>query len=157
MRNESKRLSVLSYHRKSFTLLELTIVIVVIGILALIGIVQYVKICERARGAEARMILKRLGETAYEIYSATGHTDGDYNIGQEPGQYPATCKPTHYFRYSAMAAMCAGASCPNPIVIFNAERCDKDGKSPQGVAGNYLRLTITVKTGKEIWASSGGY
>lgn len=43
--------------KKGFTLLELIIVIIIIGILATLGLTQYARMVERGRGAEARQLL----------------------------------------------------------------------------------------------------
>ncbi len=43
--------------KRGFTLLELIIVIVVIGLLASIGVTEYFKVVERSRGSEAKSVL----------------------------------------------------------------------------------------------------
>ncbi|MDD5130223.1 MAG: prepilin-type N-terminal cleavage/methylation domain-containing protein, partial [Candidatus Omnitrophica bacterium] len=43
--------------KKGFTLVELIIVVIIVGILASIGLTQYNKVVEKSRAAEARMIL----------------------------------------------------------------------------------------------------
>lgn len=54
---------------RAFTLLELLIVIIIIGILASIAIPQYRKAVERAWGAEAYSGLKRIEEAEQIFYS----------------------------------------------------------------------------------------
>ena len=45
---------------RGFTLLELMIVIIIVGVLATLGVMQYQAAIEKSRGAEARQILGQL-------------------------------------------------------------------------------------------------
>jgi len=137
--------------RKGFTLLELIVVIIIIGILATLGFTQYSRMIEKARGAEARAILGDIRKLAIARVMEIGVanvgtiTDANLNIGATLGQDipgPAACLATHYFRYSATKA--------NPMVI-TATRCVAGGKNPQGVAGNTLSLTYNFTTGLDTW------
>ena len=56
-----------------FTLVELIIVVIVIGILAAVGMPQYSKAIERARGAEASAGLQNI-QQAEKIYFANNET-----------------------------------------------------------------------------------
>jgi len=60
----------------AFSLLELTIVIVIIGILASIGLVQYSKIVEKARSAEAYFMLAQIvtAEKRYYLENDNSYT-----------------------------------------------------------------------------------
>ncbi|MBL7151162.1 MAG: prepilin-type N-terminal cleavage/methylation domain-containing protein [Candidatus Omnitrophica bacterium] len=55
--------------RKGFTLLELLIVIIIIGLLASIGIVQYGRAVANAKNAEAKMTLGEMRKAAMGYYS----------------------------------------------------------------------------------------
>ena len=61
---------------KAFTLMELIIVVIVIGILASIGIPQYFRVSERGRAAEAVAILGSLRSAQLRYASQFGTTTG---------------------------------------------------------------------------------
>ena len=72
--------------RKGFTLLELLIVVIIIGILATFAIPQYLKAVERAKGSKARhnMSLISEAEKMYradnDTYLAAGDTPGTTDL-----------------------------------------------------------------------------
>ncbi len=147
--------------KKGFTLLELIVVIVILGVLATLGFTQYGRMVERARGAEARIILGDMRKLVYAYKlqngTVTGLTDSDVNVGSDTDQipgdagYPYNCRSSHYFWYRAIDP---GAS---SWVNIYAYRCTVGGKPPQGSAANYLRLNFNVNSGDDIWKGDGGY
>ena len=69
---------------KAFTLLELTVVLVIIGILAAIGLPSYAKVIERSRAAEGTSILGALRAAQLRYYDefdayANG-AEGDFSM-----------------------------------------------------------------------------
>lgn len=125
---------------KGFTLLELIIVIIIIGILGSMGFVQYTRVVERGRTAEAKVILGqlRLHEEGYRQEFATyTATLGNLSI-----DIPGSCTSSHYFQYSASVT---GAG--------TALRCTANGKSPN--ASSAYAITINFTTG--AWGGSAGY
>ncbi len=110
--------------RKGFTLLELIIVIIIIGVLATLGFTQYTKVMEKGRAAESRVILGtlRTGERAYYLeYGAFTAVVADLGV-----EAPIICATNHYFSYACDAAgMCtatrciAGGKTPNAAVVYN--------------------------------------
>ncbi|MDD4894221.1 MAG: prepilin-type N-terminal cleavage/methylation domain-containing protein, partial [Candidatus Omnitrophica bacterium] len=80
-----------------FTLLELIIVIIIIGILAVLGLTQYNLVTETGRAAEARAILgaARKAELSYYLNKGAYTTSfADLDIAA-----PTSCTNTHYFKY----------------------------------------------------------
>jgi prepilin-type N-terminal cleavage/methylation domain-containing protein len=122
--------------KRSFTLLELIVVIIIIGVLATLGFIQYSRVVEKGRRAEAATNLGALRSMAYVWHQEGGH----------PSQYPATAdlqallglpsscsQTTHYFAYSMNSGNGTGT----------ATRCTSGGKPPVSSEGAYsLSLTI---------------
>ncbi len=137
-----------------FTLLELVVVIVILGVLATLGFTQYGRMVERARGAEARAIIGDIRKLAYAYRlqngTITGIADNDINIGTAQDQIPYTCRSSHYFWYDL-------GTVSDPTINIYAIRCTSGGKGPQGTAANALRLTTNLTTGQDTWYSDGGY
>ena len=66
---------ILLMKKKGFTLIELLIVVIIIGILAAIGIPQYAKSLEKARGAEAKEGIAQIYRAEIEY---AGNRYGNY-------------------------------------------------------------------------------
>jgi len=126
--------------RKGFTLLELIVVIIIIGILGSLGFVQYTRVVEKGRGAEAKVLLGqvRSAQEAYRLevgsYTAT--------LGNLAVDVPTTCTATHYFAYSSSTT------------LGTATRCSANGKNPQGSSTPYV---ITLNYASGAWGGSAGY
>ncbi|MCM8781377.1 MAG: type IV pilin-like G/H family protein [Candidatus Omnitrophica bacterium] len=116
-----------------FTLMEILIVIVVIGILTSITFVQYSKAIEKSRSIEAKLTLARirLAQRSYFIQNGR-YTDvwSDLDI-----ELPAAdnCVSTHYFKYSINQNFATATRCTAGI-----------GKQPSGP--NYF-ITLDYDTG----------
>ncbi len=127
--------------KKGFTLLELIVVIIILGILATLGFTQYAKVVEKGRTAEAKMILGQLrtAEVAYnQEYGAYTATIANLAV-----QAPTDCTgTTHYFSYAVNA------------LIGTAIRCGTGaGKSP----GSATAYTITLNHDTGAWGGLAGY
>jgi len=111
---------------KAFTLLELIIVIIIVGILAVLGLTQYTNQLESMRAGEAKNNLGAMRKLAYEYYLKNGtlatFTDTDAGIGT--GGLPVSCSSGYYFRYYT------GPAGPT-YVELKATRCSSGGKTPQ--------------------------
>jgi prepilin-type N-terminal cleavage/methylation domain-containing protein len=127
-----------------FTLLELLVVIMIVGILSALGFSQFVKMIEKSRVGEAKSILGhiRTSERAYFLENF-GYTSEMDVIAIEA---PTVCTSTHYFSYGITSA---GAN----DFTAQAIRCTStDGKFPTGTDA----YTITVNA-DGTFGGSGGY
>ena len=125
--------------RKGFTLIELIVVIIIVGILASVGMTQYTKVVEKGRGAEARLILGSLRTAEVAENQENGAYQTVANLGVSA---PTACANTHYFSYSCAAA---SGTC-------TATRCTSGGKTPDSATA----YTKTVDVGG-TWGGSAGY
>ncbi|MDD4893896.1 MAG: prepilin-type N-terminal cleavage/methylation domain-containing protein [Candidatus Omnitrophica bacterium] len=111
-----------------FTLLELIVVIIIIGILATVGLTQYTKQVERSRFAEGKANVGIMRQLAYEYYLKNGTlstiTSADVGIVTGSTILPPGCVSTHYFYYAV-------AWSTDTTVSLVAVRCTSGGKSPQ--------------------------
>ncbi len=125
--------------RKGFTLLELIVVVIILGILASIGFIQFMKMIERGRTAEARNILGdiRSAQESYRLENGSYTTDTNL-IGVN---FPTGCTNTYYFSYS-LAANSA-----------TALRCASGGKNPNSSSV----YTIILSYSDGVWSGTPGY
>jgi len=124
--------------RKGFTLVELIIVIIIVGILASIGLSQYNKVVEKSRAAEARMILGTLRSAQIAEYME----NGAYVVAASLGVgAPAACASTHFFSY----ACTTDGTC-------TATRCTTGGKPQDGTTAWTKSLTVAG-----VWGGTAGY
>jgi prepilin-type N-terminal cleavage/methylation domain-containing protein len=147
--------------RRGFTLLELLIVIIIVGVMATLGLSQYSQVVERSRGAEARQILGQLRSVCAAIYMEENsnvrclQTNGAaLGLGAaSDGRIPnANCALSHYFRYTVV-----GDNGTNGILL-TATRCQGGGKLPDvPLPARTLSLAANFNTGRGDWASPNGY
>jgi len=140
----TKPKNILPEKEHGFTLIELIVVIIIVGILAAVGISQYSKTVERSRCVEVRTIFGQMRKSIYEFYwtngSLSGMTLADLNVGTSADQIPSACRSTHYFIYGFQ-------NLASTTVQMYSARCLSGGKPPQGSAvpdGNGCRCNLWI-------------
>jgi len=135
---------------KGFTLLEIIVVIVILGIMATLAATQYTKMVEKARGAEARIIMGsiRVNEAAARLQNSLCTSDvGAVGIGMD---YPSTCTSTHYFVYTIVSAA-------TNTFTARATRCTVSGKKPNYGTAQTITLTTNFDNGFDSWTLTAPY
>jgi prepilin-type N-terminal cleavage/methylation domain-containing protein len=94
--------------RKGFTLVELAVVIVIIGVLAAFGVPQFLKSVERSKAAEAFNYLSAI-RSAQERYLAK---EGVYASESYKGKLDITQTEPKYFDVGSMLAGQTGSGTP---------------------------------------------
>ena len=126
--------------KKGFTLVELIIVIIVVGILASVGMTQYTKVVEKGRAAEARMVLGTLRSAEISEYTENG---AYVVVGSLGVSAPESCLSTHFFSYACVAG--TGAC--------TATRCGVGAGKTPGFATAYTKTLDISGT----WTGTAGY
>jgi len=158
---------------KGFTLLELIVVIIIIGILATLGFAQYTRMIERSRGAEARQVMGSIRTRAAGLWiergdgltvSAGTFSESMLGVGNLADEIsninPCTnvAPSSNYLFWYNVAPIAGGGG--EVGFTATATRCTGagNGKQPPGPAAN---MTLTLRTdfaaGTDAWRGTGGY
>jgi type IV pilus assembly protein PilA len=136
--------------KRGFTLLEIIVVIVILGIMATLAATQYTKMVEKSRGAEARTILGsiRTNQAAMKLQAgACSSTLGDSGIGVD---FPSACASTHYFTYNVPAVS-------SGMFTAVATRCTTGGKVPNYSTAPGITLITNFDNGGDTWTIAAPY
>ena len=127
---------------KSFTLIELIIVIIIVGILAAVGISQYALTVEKSRLAEAKVRIGAMRKLAYEYYLNNGSLTGIQNsdLGADN-----TCTTTNFYRFT-------GAFSSSTRMCLAAHRCTGGGKSPDAARQYVFYMVFYPGTDQSFWS-----
>jgi prepilin-type N-terminal cleavage/methylation domain-containing protein len=141
--------------RKSFTLLELVIVLIILGVLATLGISQYMRSIEQSRGAEARSILGQIRTSVLGYYMSistlTGIDNTAVGIGTTNDLIPSSCRASHYFNYALSLIT-------STTLRIDGTRCSAGGKTPTASVGiGGIQLTVDANAGTDTWSMSPAY
>ena len=120
-------------NKKGFTLVELLVVVLIIGILAAIAVPQYQKAVEKSRMTEGIMIVRKIAEMHQAYYMATGNYLGNFDIEKLDITIPGKKSDnsgaiiTQYFSYrpNACTNTCEGDA---PWLAY-ANRIDKENNT----------------------------
>ena len=124
--------------KHGFTLIELIVVIIIVGILAAVGMTQYTKVVEKGRAGESRVLLGSLRTAEVAEFNENGAYLAVASLGVAA---PTACATTHYFSYS----------CATGNGTCTATRCSASGKTPNATA--YTK-TLSIDG---VWGGDAGY
>ncbi|MFA5304716.1 MAG: prepilin-type N-terminal cleavage/methylation domain-containing protein [Candidatus Omnitrophota bacterium] len=125
--------------KKGFTLMELIIVVIIIGILAMIGLPQFFNVAERGRSSEAASILGAIRSAQLRYYAehsamTSNCTDLDVEIGNLRYFNAPVC--TSATKNGFLASMASQAGNYTLSIYDNASGlCCSTGTCPKGYKG----------------------
>lgn len=128
-------------NKQSFTLVELIIVVIIVGILASLGLTQYNLVVERSRTTEAKARIGVMRNLACAYYFEHGSFDalqGD-DVGAESG-----CNANSYYWFRL-------GTPGSDYIRLVAERCTSGGKPPNASLKYYYFLQYYPGTGQSKW------
>ena len=129
--------------KRGFTLIELIIVIIIVGILAAVGISQYSLTVEKGRITEAKVRIGVMRQLAHEYWlnnqDMTNMQYNDVDIGVDN-----SCSSTGFYRYYP-------GSLTSTAVSLGAARCTSDGKTPNASRGYHYYLRYEPGSGWSQW------
>jgi len=115
-------------NKHGFTLIELIVVVIIVGILAAVGLSQYSLTVEKSRIAEAKVRISAMRQLAQEYYWNNGAMDGIQL--SDLGVSSSSCASTDYYAYSLPYLT-------SSMVQIYATRCTSGGKTPN-VSTQYI-------------------
>jgi prepilin-type N-terminal cleavage/methylation domain-containing protein len=127
--------------KNGFTLVELIIVVIIVGILASLGLTQYSSVVEKSRLAEAKVRVGVMRQLAYEYYLNNGGVSG---IQQADVGVNNSCTTSDFFRYNVWNDGSAWYD-------LQAYRCTSSGKSPNASQQYLFGVYFNPITGATTW------
>jgi type IV pilus assembly protein PilA len=131
----------LNSSNKSFTLVELIIVVIIVGILAAVGLTQYNLVIEKMRTAEAKTRIGVMRNLAYQYYQENGTVVGIQDA--DVGVVGSDCSSTDFYRYWVYE----GGGAFGLVAL----RCTSDGKTPNATRAYTYFMHFYPATGQTDW------
>ena len=127
---------------QGFTLIELIVVVIIIGILVSVSLTQYSNIAERARLAEAKTRIGVMRDLAYQYFLEHGSlaTIEDIDIGVDN-----LCSSESFYKYHINLS-------GNDMVGLAATRCTSGGKPPNTTKEYIFDMSFHPSTGHSSWS-----
>ena len=134
---------------KAFTIMELIVVVIIIGVLAAVAFPMYQKWVEKGRAAEGYNNLGLIRKAqvgyynTYGVYGEMSSLDTEYDLGLP---YCASSQTNCSNNKNHFIYQCTnGAS----DIYCRAYRCLSGGKHPDALSAYYLKLDLD--TGEIVW------
>jgi prepilin-type N-terminal cleavage/methylation domain-containing protein len=125
----------------AFTLVELIIVIIIVGILASLGLTQYEQVVEKSRLAEAKVRIGVMRNLAFQYYLENGTLEG--MTSEDVGT--SSCSSKSFYTYWINNQYGSG------YVKLIAQRCTSGGKNPNVSRMYYFGMVYYPESGSSIW------
>ncbi len=126
-----------------FTLMELTVTLIIISVLSIVGLGQFAFIIEKSRTAEAKMNLGQIRRAQFAYFME--HFTYTSNSADLAIVYPETCMASHWYSFALVAANAVDFT-------IGATRCTSGGKPPQGRDAYQVNLDAGGN-----WSGTPGY
>ena len=135
-------LSAINPNKKSFTLVELIIIVIIVGILASLGLTQYNLMVEKSRLVEAKVRISTMRQIAYSYYLENGTVDTMQPADFGMNGFWGSCQSTEYFTYWFTSGY---------GYQIGSARCATGGKAPNASRPYLFGLVIGADVSKTEW------
>ncbi len=132
---------------KGFTLVELMIVIVIVGILSAIALPNFLNNTTKAKATEAKTKMSAILKEAHAEYQL----DGKVSTAATAAAAQAAQNDSDNFTYAALAN---GTNIIDVTASANSEAAGGDGSLASAAGGNPIRGCVELNTGKVEISSS---